>query len=251
MTLGTLSGISYFADLTQADLKLLATKMRTCKYQSGKVICNQGERIDQLHIIVKGRVRVTFMYPNGRGLDFGILTIGSMFGELSILDGGVHSVSLIAADDTEVLLLSREDFQILARTVPATAIGLAKLLAKRLRSTLDKVEDLAFLDVKTRIIKRLVSLATARQDGHHTPNHVVLEIKHDELANMVGTTRESVTRTPGKYSRMGLLKTIPGKIEINKLSTLRRLLVESTSNNQRSAKSSLVKVLVEKDMIFR
>jgi len=150
-------------------------------------------------------VKVNLLSEDGREVILSLLGPGSVFGELSLLDGKPRSANVVAIEDTQLIMLRRSDFLHLVYRVPQIAIALLAELASRLRKTDRKIEGLALLDVTSRISETLLQLANER--GTETPAGVVLKDRptHQQLANMAGTTREMVSRVLKRLEQQGYI----------------------------------------------
>ena len=145
--------------------------------------------------------------PSSQGADLTLAVLGpsNFFGDLSLLDGRPRSASASALTETSVVALERSDFVALVRSRPEAAMSVLATVASRLRDTDEMASDLAFLDVGGRLAKKLLDLAATngvkRRDG------VLLDmaLTQEELANMIGVTRESVNRNLSLFRRIGLI----------------------------------------------
>ena len=105
-----LGRVSLFSQLQPSDLTLLAEKLKRRNFHKGEVIFHQDDPGDRLHLVANGLVKISIISQDGRENDLALLAPGDCFGEMSILDGGLRSASAVAADATETMTLSREDF---------------------------------------------------------------------------------------------------------------------------------------------
>ena len=142
---------------------------------------------------------------DGREVILSMLGDGAVFGELSLLDGKPRSANVIATEDTNLVMLRRQDFLQQVFKVPQIAIALLAELASRLRRTDRQIEGLALLDVTSRISETLLQLAS--DQGVETETGVLIQNRptHQELANMSGTTRETVSRVLKRLETQGYI----------------------------------------------
>lgn len=230
-----LAQVPIFENLTRDQLQPLGEKMRVRKYQRGEVVFHQDDAGDRIHIIVRGRVRISIDSEDGREKDVALLNPGDCFGEMALLDGSNRSANATAVDDIETLVLLRDDFIEFAGQYPQVAAQTTSLLTNRLRNANQMMGDLAFLDVPTRVAKQLLELAEnqsssgllgaapAGPPAGSTGGPIEIPIGQDELARLVGSTRETVSRALTSYRRMGLLTTSHRRITITDLDALRRM----------------------------
>ena len=190
-----LRNVPIFTDLTQSDLAKIASKMVPRKYEKGQMILLEESRGETFFIISKGAVKVTRLSDDGREVILAILGESDFFGEMSLLDGEGRSANIVANDNAEVLTLSRSDFLDCLESYPKIAIALLEELAVRLRKSDQQTESLSLSDSEQRIGITLVRLAeelgTIKQ-GHVTVQNLPFQ---QDIANMAGTSRETVSRT--------------------------------------------------------
>ena len=215
-----LAKVPMFENLTPEQLQPLGEKMRTRKYQRGEVVFHQDDPGDRMHIIVQGRVRISIDSYDGREKDVALLNPGDCFGEMALLDGSNRSANATAVDDIETLVLLRDDFIKFIGEYPQVAAQTTAILTNRLRNTNQMMGDLAFLDVPTRVAKQLIGLAENQLGGAVPDGPIEISIGQDELARLVGSTRETVSRALTSYRRMGLLTTSHRRISITDLDGL-------------------------------
>ncbi len=218
-----LGRVSLFSQLQPSDLTLLAEKLKRRNFHKGKVIFHQDDPGDRLHLVANGLVKISIISQDGRENDLALLAPGDCFGEMSILDGGLRSASAVAADATETMTLSREDFLSFITQYPQVAIQIITMLVGRLRATDEMIGDMVFLDVPTRVAKKLVELSRMYQDSQDPSGDVTVPLGQEELSRLVGSSRETVSRALTAYRKNGLLTTSHRKITICDLPGLERM----------------------------
>lgn len=169
------------------------------------LIVAQDEPGDSLFIIASGRVKVAMFGESGRELTLSELRAGDFFGELSLLDTRPRTASVVALDDATVLQLGRDAFVQHLRQHPQTAFNLLQEMGRRLRRSDEIIANLALHDVESRLVRTLERMA--REDGESTAEGLVVRRRptQQELANMVGSCRETISRTFTAMVRRGLL----------------------------------------------
>ena len=199
--------VPLFEVLKDEDLEAIARVTITRSYDKDRGIILAEEEGDALFIIASGQVKVSIVSENGREMILSLLGEGAVFGELSLLDGKPRSANVVATQDTALYMVRRADFLQLLYKVPQIAIGLLAELAARLRKTDRKIEGLALLDVTSRISETLLQLA--EEQGSQTEFGVTLSARptHQQLANMSGTTRETVSRVLKRLENQGYIST--------------------------------------------
>ena len=218
-----LGRVSLFSQLQPSDLTLLAEKLKRRNFHKGEVIFHQDDPGDRLHLVANGLVKISIISQDGRENDLALLAPGDCFGEMSILDGGLRSASAVAADATETMTLSREDFLSFITQYPQVAIQIITMLVGRLRATDEMIGDMVFLDVPTRVAKKLVELSRMYQDSQNPSGDVTVPLGQEELSRLVGSSRETVSRALTAYRKNGLLTTSHRKITICDLPGLERM----------------------------
>jgi len=207
MDISQLRRVPLFEVLKDDDLEAIARVTITRGYDKDQVIILAEEEGDALFIIASGQVKVSIVSEDGREVILSLPGEGAVFGELSLLDGKPRSANVVATEDTELYMVRRTDFLQLIYKVPQIAVGLLAELAARLRKTDRKIEGLALLDVTSRISETLLQLA--EEQGTQTELGITLASRptHQQLANMSGTTRETVSRVLKRLEGQGYLST--------------------------------------------
>jgi CRP/FNR family transcriptional regulator len=169
------------------------------------MIVTQDEPATELYILASGCVRVLLCNDEGREFTLGELQRDEFFGEAALLGDATYSTSVVAVEDVQLLALSRSALFMHLRSNPATGGILAVELARRACAAQQIIGELALLSVESRVVRALLRLA--HRDGEVTESGVVLRNRrtHQELANMVGISRETLTRTFSSLAKRGLL----------------------------------------------
>ncbi len=217
-----LQRVPFLAALEAADREALATAAKRRRFRRGEVIFHKDDPGESLFIIDEGSVRIYLPSPQGADLTLAVLGPGDFFGDLALLDGRPRSASAAAFPETETVALNRADFTSVIRSRPEAAMAVLAAVAERLRETNEMAGDLAFLDVGGRLAKKLLELAAAR--GVQRPEGILLELSltQEELANMVGVTRESVNRQLALFRRLGVIGSQGRRFLIRDAEALRR-----------------------------
>ncbi len=194
-----------FASLPLHAIEDLTQRVSIRRVRAGGVVVSQDEPGDALFVIMSGRVKVVIFGENGREVTLSLLRPGDAFGEISLFDGEPRSANCIALEPTTMMVLEREDLLAHITEFPQTALNLLGEMANRLRRADDSIAQLALCDVHERLIRRLISLA--REDGTETPDGLLLRRRptQQELANMIGSCRETISRAFNQLAREGLI----------------------------------------------
>ena len=212
-----------FARLDPKNLDPLTNKLRLRGYQRGEVIFHQDDPADRMHIIVEGRVRISITSEDGREKDIALLQQGECFGEMALLDSSERSATATAAEPTRTLTLYRDDFMDFLQEHPEVVATTTSLLTSRIRNANQMLGDLAFLDVPTRMAKQLVELAGTYAVDSDEPGPVEVPIGQDELARLVGASRETISRALNSYRRLGIVTTSHRRITITDMNALEQM----------------------------
>ncbi len=194
-----------FAALPISAIEDLSTRVQVRRVAAGAAVVNQDEPGDAVFVIMTGRVKVVIFGESGREVTLSILRAGDSFGEMSLFDGAARSANCLAIEPTALLVLSREDLMRHITANPRTAMNLLGEMARRLRRADETIAQLALCDVNERLIHRLVGLA--REEGAESPDGLVVRRRptQQELANMIGSCRETISRAFNQLARDGLI----------------------------------------------
>jgi CRP/FNR family cyclic AMP-dependent transcriptional regulator len=193
--------VPLFAAFPETDLERLALLLRERRFARGAVILMQGDPGDALFLVADGQVKVVLIGEDGREVILSVLGPGSFFGEMALLDGEPRSAHVIAMEDAVLLQLRREDFQAQLRASPDMALGLLRELSLRLRRADDTIGSLALRDVNGRIAHLLLQFA-AEEGG----SRITRRLTHATIAQMVGASRETASRTLSALAAAGVIR---------------------------------------------
>jgi len=186
--------VPIFSGLDETQISFILTKMNKKEYLKGDIILMEDEIGDTFFIILEGSVKVTKDSEDGREVILAVLSSGNFFGEISLLDGKTRSANAISLEKTKLMILKRHDFLNLIQEIPQISISLLSELANRIRKTDEQVENLAFSDAEKRVGISILSisdqLGVIKNGSVHIPK---LPFQQD-IANMAGTSRETVSR---------------------------------------------------------
>ena len=223
VSLEFLSGVPIFMNLDQDQLKSLPEKLRRRRFQRGEVIFHQDDPADRMHIIVEGRVKISISSEDGREKDIAVFQPGDCFGEMALLDGSNRSATATAVEASETMSLFRQDFLDFLSEYPEVASDVNNMLIQRLRNVNEMLGDVVFLDVPTRVAKQLLTLAETYAGESGAGDAIVVPMGQDELARIVGASRETVSRALHSYRRLGMVTTSHRRITITDLAGLKRM----------------------------
>ena len=196
-----LATVPLLARIPAAELQRLAELTREKQYPKGSVVLFEGDPGDSLFLVRGGRVKVVLVGEDGREVILGILGVGEHFGELSLIDQQPRSAHVIAMEDASLLVLRSEDFKRRVEAAPEIAWALLTELARRLRRADDKIGGLVLLDVPGRIARLLLDFA--QEAGSDT---IDKPLTHQTIAQMIGASRETVSRAMREFQDQGLIR---------------------------------------------
>jgi len=208
-TLDDLRRVPLFSDLSEGDLVRFAEVTREREYPRNSVILFEDDPGDSLYIVSTGQVKVVLIGEDGREVILSVLNDGDFFGEMSLIDDEPRSAHVIAMRDSRLLVLRRDDFQQQISQHPPIAVKLLKVLVQRLRRADAKIGGLVLLDVNGRVAKLLLDLA----DEGGGPK-ITRKLTHHTIAQMIGSSRETVSRAMRELADRGLVDVTRREITI-------------------------------------
>jgi CRP-like cAMP-binding protein len=212
-----LATVPLFRGVDRDELAKFGELVRDRSYPKGSVILFQDDPGDSLYIVRSGRVKVVLIGEDGREVILGVLEQGSHFGELALIDDQPRSAHVIAMEDSQLLILRREDFRRRVDANPSVAWALLCELSRRLRKADDKIGGLVLLDVPGRIARLLLDLA--EESGGPMIDKI---LTHQTIAQMIGASRETVSRSMKDFQEGGLIRVERRRIAIANQSGLEK-----------------------------
>ncbi len=200
-----LQRINLFKEIPADDMEELARVTRMELAKKKETIFLPGESSRQVYLLKTGRVKISRISEEGRELTLVLLEPGEIFGELEILEGSARDTIAEAMEESQLCVIQKEQFLSLIRKRPELSFRLTKLIGLRLRRIESRVEDLVFRDVPSRLAHLLIQLS--EEYGNPSQDGILLSIKitHQEMANLIGSIRETVSATLGEFKKEGLI----------------------------------------------
>jgi CRP/FNR family cyclic AMP-dependent transcriptional regulator len=201
-----LSKAPLFAALDEEASASLRSSMNEVGLIRGQTLFEEGDPGDCLYVVTGGKIKLGVTSPDGRETLLAILGPGEMFGELSLFDPGPRTAAATAVTDATLVALGHDDLQPWLTGRPEVASQLLGALARRLRRTNEAMADLVFSDVPGRVAKQLLDLA--RRFGVQTDDglRVTHDLTQEELAQLVGASRETVNKALADFASRGFLR---------------------------------------------
>jgi CRP/FNR family transcriptional regulator len=211
-----------FAALSEDEMSALLRRVSSRKFERGEILFHEGDRCRGLFLVARGKIRIFKVSANGREQVLAIEGPGSSFAELPVFDGGNYPASASAFEDSEVLFISRKDFQDFCRDHPEVGLKVIAVVGSRLRRLVGIIEDLSFSTIRQRLIAQLLRLAQA--SPHRSAEGVRIELtkSQQDLAAELGTVRELISRNLGRLQAEGYLEVDGRNIVIKNLAGLKR-----------------------------
>jgi CRP-like cAMP-binding protein len=194
-----LAATELFQGVSPDELSNLARQAGTRRLVRGDILFNEGEEPDALFVVLRGRVAIANKSFDGRESVVALMEPGDLFGEMGMLDGRPRSAEGRALEPSEVLVLEYGPVRTLLEQHPELLWGVVRMLADRLRGMDEALADSVFLDVTGRTAKRLLELANGASE-------FLLPVTQEELAGMVGASRERVNKAIASFIRLGWLE---------------------------------------------
>ncbi len=210
---GLIGSVPLFADLEPAEIERISEVAVPRSFEAGNTVFREGDHSDACYVVRSGLFRVTRTYPDGRAITLATLMPGDFFGELAMLDGEVRSASVEAVDSGELLGLPAVDMLALLERNPEITVKVATALTRRLREANERISRQSFQTVPSRVAGVLSQLA-AEEIGDGVEREVTIRMKQADLAQLAGTSRESVSRFLADLERAGVVESGRARVTI-------------------------------------
>ena len=199
------SALDLFHGVAQGDVRKITSLCTEKWFSRGVTIFREGESADSLYVLKKGMVRLISLSDQGRETILHILKPDEVFGEL-LLSEEKRAFTAIATEDSLVTIVSQESFVELLSAVPAVALNFIRLLSKRLATVERGLAEFSHTWSYHRLARVLLQLSEKYGQEVSSGTLISVRLTHEDLANLIGTSRETVTTQLSKFTRMGLLK---------------------------------------------
>jgi CRP/FNR family cyclic AMP-dependent transcriptional regulator len=207
-----LRSVPLFADLEQGELERFSRVAVPRSFPAATRVFHEGDRSDACYIVRAGSFRVTREHSDGRAITLATLGPGDIFGELAMLDGEVRSASVEALGDGELLALPAGEVRALLARHPEINVKLIGALVRRLRSANERISRQSFQTVPSRVAGVLLQLVA--EEAHGSEGEVTIRMNQSDLAQLAGTSRESVSRFLADLERAGVVRPGRGRVTV-------------------------------------
>jgi CRP/FNR family transcriptional regulator len=205
--------VPLFSELSDEDLEQIASVAVPRSYPKGVRVFHEGDHSDACYIVRSGDLRVTREHPDGRAIALATLGPGDIFGELAMLDGEARSASVEALSDCELLALPATDVRRLLQATAEITVKLVVALTRRLREANERIARQSFQTVPSRVAGVLSQLI-AEEAPREARDGVTIRMTQADLAQLAGTSRESVSRFLAVLERAGVVQVGRGRVTV-------------------------------------
>jgi CRP-like cAMP-binding protein len=216
-----LQQVPLFSAFRQDDLQKISDVVKVQSLKKGDTLFRKGDQGSALYLIASGKIKIGVTSRLGDEVILSILSNGEFFGDMALLDGMTRSADAIAVEESQLYVLYRDDFIAILMKSSTAIKALFSTLCTRLRKTDKFVEETCFLNVSSRLARRLAEFAE-RQIKAGDQGEIRIEMTQSELASMVGATRESVNKELRSMREKGIVKTVGRSVVICDLDRLKR-----------------------------
>ena len=210
-----LKNIQLFSSLTEKELIEVSAKIAMKEFSKNEIILREEDTSQFMYIILVGKVKAVQTTEEGKEIILAIHQADEFFGEISLIDGKTSSATVMAIEDSLIAIISRKNFYSLILNQSKVLERLLQILCSRLREAWKRIHILNFRDAQERL--RMLLMILSADSGEKTPEGVLINVKltHQELAEMAGLTRETVTRELNKLRRKGEIVVLKKLIRLN------------------------------------
>lgn len=201
-----LSRAPLFEALDADGAAALRSRVADVELSRGERLFDEGDAGDRLYVVLDGKIKLTRAAPDGRENLLSVLGPGEMFGELSLFDPRPRTSSAVAITDTRLAALAHDELRTWLTGRPDVSVHLLRALAQRLRRANDVMADLVFTDVPGRVAKALLDLADRFGEREEDGVQVHHDLTQEELAQLVGASRETVNKALADFVARGWLQ---------------------------------------------
>ncbi|MCK9285430.1 MAG: cyclic nucleotide-binding domain-containing protein [Rhodocyclaceae bacterium] len=206
-----LRALPIFDTLDDARLQPIAQIAALRRAARGSVVLREGDRTDNIYFVVNGGLKVLVSDDEGREVILCMLGPGELFGEMGVLDDHLRSATVVATQNSDLVTIAKSDFQLCLSANFDVSLFIMRGLAQRLREADRKIESLALMDVYGRVARLLLDLAED-QDGRKV---VAKKLTKQDIAKMIGASREMVSRVMKDLQQQGLIDEVDGRFVLN------------------------------------
>jgi CRP-like cAMP-binding protein len=197
--------VPLFATLPEEEFRSLEPIFQVKNYRKNQVIFLEEETGNYMYIVLAGKVTVTKTTASGKETILAIHQTGDFFGEMALLDGKTSPATVSAMEDCRIAAIHNSDFQRHLMSNEKVVRQIVQVLCSRLRQVWAQIQELSYSSADDRIKAGILQLS--KKHGVQDARGIIIDLKitHQELAELVGTSRETVTRTLARLQKKGIL----------------------------------------------
>lgn len=209
-----LKDLTVFSKLKSDELKLICESSYEKRYQKGEIIFFENDEYGGLYLLVSGRVKLSMLSPEGKEKVLNILQEGDIMGEVSFFDLDPHPITAEAMENARIVIIPREKLEEIITNKPGLALKIIESLAKKTRLLTSQVRELVFHDAAGRMASLLRRFADDFGVEIKGGMMIDLILTHKEIANLIGSSRVTVTKIMNNFIDEGIIKMYKRKIVI-------------------------------------
>ena len=217
-----LSMVDVLEPLSQEELEDFSERIPDTKVEQGQVLYAPKDHNETLFLLKKGRVRIYRVAPDGWEFTLAVVEAGTMFGEMSLTAQRLREAYAEATEPSYICILKREDLEGLVRKNPDLGLRIIRVLSERLRLCETRLEDIGLKDVPARLASLILQLAESEGVMTHEGPKIPTHYTHRQLATMIGSSRESVTRAFAKLQKAGAVELRRRHVYVKDIQALER-----------------------------
>lgn len=220
---GMLNQANFFQSIEPQIADSIKNQLIVRKYKKRMLVFMEGEPADHIYFVLQGKVKLSKVSDDGQEKIVLIIPDGQFFGEVPVLDKKTHPLTAETLEEAEIGMLKGEEFRNYLLEYPQISYIMMEIMAKRLRQSFRQIKNLALKNTTNRLASRLYKLT--REYGVETKQGISINaiFTQQDLANMIGASRETVSRTLKEFEKAGVLEIVRQKITIKDMKKLKEL----------------------------
>lgn len=222
-----LKKVPFFSALSDEELTQIGKIVKDKAFAKGTTVFLEGQPGDAIYFVKSGTVKLSKIAPDGRELIVHIFGPGNVFAEITLFHSHAYPVTCVVMEDTVLGVIMNDDLETLVETNGKMALSIIKILNQHLWTLQTKLTQMVFGNVESKTAELLLQLYREHGAEHKKGHIITVPLSRQELANMAGTTRESMSRTLSKWKKDGIIELQGKKIIICDLTTLKMYLEEN------------------------
>ncbi|TGE31127.1 Crp/Fnr family transcriptional regulator [Desulfosporosinus sp. Sb-LF] len=217
-----ISVIPIFENLSKEQVVKIQEKAIQRTYPKKSFLFEEGQPTDGVYFILSGHIKIVKLHKDGREKTLAILKTGNILGEMTLFQNEFRTATAVALEKSTVIAIKKSDFLILLYDIPQLSIELISILSQRLADTNRQIQDLMFLNARSKVINNLIQMTKIYGKKQKDATEISLKLTHEELSNLVGITRENVTKTLNELQDLKIIEIVQKQIRILDLNKLKK-----------------------------